>query len=94
MASNEAGGLIDWANVEDRIKQAQFNRAQFLRNNVKYVGWAAGSIGAVFAVALTGLSLSGTPRATLTAHHDRRSLTHYPGHRNLQSTGGRNGSAR
>jgi len=80
MASNEAGGLIDWANVEDRIKQAQFNRAQFLRNNVKYVGWAAGSIGAVFAVALTGLSLSGTPRATLTAHHVSHHFLHPVSH--------------
>jgi hypothetical protein len=71
MTSNEASRLIDWANVERRIKQAQFNRAQFIRNNVnvRYVIWTAGSIGAVFAIAVAGLSSSGIPRATPVAHH-------------------------
>ncbi len=68
MTSNEASRFIDRAEVEGLIKQAHSNRAQYIRNNIRYVIWTAGSVGAVCALALAGLVLSGTPK-TPVAHH-------------------------
>ena len=36
MTSNESGGLFDRVDVERIIKQAHFDRVQFIRNNIRY----------------------------------------------------------
>ncbi len=68
MTNNETSRLVDRADVERLIKQAHSNRVKYMRNHVRDVMWTAGSIGALCALALTGLFLSSTPRAT-TANH-------------------------
>ncbi len=68
MTNKETSRLVDRADVERLIKQAHSNRAQYVRNHIRDVMWTAGSIGAICALALAGLSLSGTPRAP-TANH-------------------------
>ncbi len=58
MTSNEASRLIDRADVERLIKQAQYNRTRFMRDNIKHVIWAMGSIGTLCALGLVVLSVS------------------------------------
>ncbi len=60
MINDKPDMLIDRAEVERLTWQAKSNRAQFMRDNIKHVMWATGSIGSLCAVALAVLSLSGT----------------------------------
>jgi hypothetical protein len=58
MTSDKPDMLIDRAEAERLIKQAQYDRAEFMRGNIKHVIWAMGSIGTLYALGLAVLSVS------------------------------------
>ncbi len=60
MTNDKSDILINREDIERLTWQAKSNRAQFMRDNIKHVMWATGSIGSLCAVALAVLSLSGT----------------------------------
>ncbi len=58
MTSDNPDLLIDRGEVERLIKQARYDRAGFLRDNIKHVIWAMGSIGTLCALGLAVRSVS------------------------------------